>query len=111
MQQPQVAGTSPFWSAQPGSRRRVGLDRELQELPLRRPPQRSRNPGIQEPNHRLENAIGSKRVAPVDPKNPPAEAQHYCLIRMCHNALDIPQAKRRQPLRKTILEEETLPRR
>jgi hypothetical protein len=111
MQQPQVAGTSPFWFTRRGSRRRVGLNRKLQELPLRCPPQRSRNPGIQEPNHRLENAIGSEGVAPVDPKNPPAEAQHYCLIRVRHNALDILQAERLQPLWQTILKQEPLPTR
>jgi hypothetical protein len=108
MQQAQVAGTSPFWSARPGSRRCVGLDRELQELPLRRSPERPRNPRIEKANHCLQHLVRREGVAPMNPQHPPAEAQHHRLICMGDHSLDIFQAESQEALRQTILEEKTL---
>jgi hypothetical protein len=109
MEQPQVSRTSSFPTNRPVRGRSIGLNREVEKLPLRGASERSGNPRIQKPNHSLQHAIGRERVAPVDPENPPAQAQHHCLICVGEDSVHVPETKYDEPLRKTILKQKTLP--
>lgn len=110
MEQPYVSRTSTLSPLGSRFRCRIGMHRELQELPFRRSPLSPRDSWIQKLHHRLQHVIRRKGISPVYPEDPPAQAQHDCLIRVGENPLDIPETQRLQPLGKTVLEKETLPR-
>jgi hypothetical protein len=83
---------------------------KLEELSFCGLSERPRNARIQKPNHGLQHAIRRERVTPVDAEGPPAQTQHHRLVRVGQDSFDITETERLQPIRKTILEEETLPR-
>ena len=110
VEQAHIARPGPLGSSRPWSGRRILLGGKFEELPFSQPPERPRNARIEEPDHGREHSIRRKRVAPVDPQHPPAQAQHHSLIGVGEYTLDILQTQRRQPFRQTVLNEKTLPR-
>jgi hypothetical protein len=110
MEQGDVTRPRPLSWGGPLRCRCVGLDREPEELPLGSTPERPWNPRVQEPNDRLQHAIRSERVAPMDAEHPTVEAEHHRLVGVSEDAFDFPETQRLQAVGKTILEQKTLPR-
>jgi hypothetical protein len=104
-----VAGTRPFPARLLVDKWHIGVNREVEELPLRHSPDRSRHSGIQEADDRVQDFIRRKGVAPMNSEYSPVQAQHYRLVRVGQDLFDIPETEPAEPLRKTILEQKTLP--
>ncbi len=73
----------------PRPRRRVILDRERQELSLRRPPQHPRDSRIEEPYDRLQHLVRCVGVASMNAEDPPAETEHHRAVGMGDDPIDI----------------------
>jgi hypothetical protein len=93
VEQPQISRTRPLTPYWPLGRRRIGLDRKIEELSLRSPPERSRYAWIQKPNDRPKDIIRSKAIPSVNPKNPPVEAQHHSVIRMGEDSFHVSETE------------------
>jgi hypothetical protein len=101
-EQPQVSRTGSFSTRRPLRGQCIGLNREVEKLPLGGSSERARDPGIQKPNDGLQHAIRRETIAPVDPEDPPAKAQHHRLVRMSQDLFDVPETERLQPFGKTV---------
>jgi hypothetical protein len=110
MQKGNISGPRSFAPGRSSRCRCVESDRERQELSFRGSPESSTNPGVQEPNDRLQHVIGSKGVAPMDAKRSPVQAEHHRLVRVDEDALDVPETERLKSGGKIILEQKALPR-
>jgi hypothetical protein len=84
-----VSSTSP--PASPGSlqRRSKGMNREGEKFLLGISSDRAGHSRIEKPHHCLQHTVRRERVALMDPKDAPTQAQHHGLIRMGENALYI----------------------
>jgi hypothetical protein len=106
----QVTRPGPLETRPSRRRRRMHVHRKVQKLTLGRLPERAWNPGIQEADDGLEHLVGGIGVPPVNAENPPAQTQHHRLVGMSQDLLDVAESERLKSFRKTILEEEALPR-
>jgi hypothetical protein len=93
MEQHNVSRVSPLATRGPLRPRGVELHREFEELSFRGSSQRSRHPGIQKPNDRLQHPIRGEGIAPMYPEDPPTQAEHHCLVRVGEDSFHVPETK------------------
>jgi hypothetical protein len=102
MEKKHVSGPSPFAASWSLRRLHIGVGGKLEELSFCGFSERPRHPGIQKPNDGLQHAIRRETIAPVDPEDPLAKAQHHRLVRMSQDLFDVPETERLQPFGKTV---------
>jgi hypothetical protein len=109
MNQPQVTCPGPLPARNLLGRWYVGMDWKIEKLSFRGPADCFRNARVQKPDDGLQNMIGGKPIPPMDPEHASAETQHYRLIGVGEDPLDILEAQRPQPLWQIVFKQKTLP--